>query len=96
ITVSVPCREGEHFDDEFNTTFSIYPNPNNGTFTISVSPSETNNLEMEIFNTLGEIIYSSKVESSEQTIYLKNTPSGIYFVRIFDGINYTEQMLIIE
>ena len=88
--------------------FKISPNPNNGTFEISVqnlasaSPFEggLRGMSVEIFNSLGQIIYSQQINSSDnnfiETISLDNISSGIYFVRVGDGINYGEQKLIIR
>ena len=38
ISVSVPCKEGEELIN--NNSISIFPNPNNGTFTINFSSKE--------------------------------------------------------
>jgi len=92
---------------EFNSTnenhFSVYPNPNNGTFTITSTlwhMCETNEISLEIFNSLGQQIYSQQIKSTNgeinETIDLNNITSGIYFVRVRDGNNYAEQKLIIE
>jgi hypothetical protein len=64
-----------------NKTFvSAFPNPSNGTFTISASTAIKST---EVFNALGEIIYSGRFESlkNEQQIDLTAQPAGIYLVR---------------
>ncbi len=82
---------------------NISPNPNNGTFYISALSAplrplrETNQpCVLEIFNSLGQQIYSQELISSNgninETISLHNLSSGIYFVRI----NNIQQKLIIE
>ena len=61
---------------------SLYPNPNNGSFTISLL--NINNIcNIEIYNVLGEKIFSkSTIENSLLTINLYGQPQGIYFYRV--------------
>ncbi|MFI5171105.1 MAG: T9SS type A sorting domain-containing protein [Chitinophagales bacterium] len=77
--------------------FSIYPNPNNGTFTISAplrSLQETSTFSLKIYNSFGQLIFSNELCSAScgnltngiinETISTDNLPSGIYFARIGD------------
>ncbi|MFI5170965.1 MAG: FG-GAP-like repeat-containing protein [Chitinophagales bacterium] len=116
ITVTVPCREGFTADEHpINSRFEIYPNPNNGTFTItseliseaeSTSPLEGRLRGVTIYNSLGEVVFSKELCTASsgnsndgninETISLENIPSGIYFIRLQNGIVYSEQKLIIE
>ncbi|MFI5171107.1 MAG: T9SS type A sorting domain-containing protein [Chitinophagales bacterium] len=121
ISVSVPCREGQNhdlLDLEDSQDFVIYPNPNNGTFTISASSApllslrETNDIILEVYNSFGQLIYSQNIctvhgilrascgyssnGTINQSISIDNLSSGIYFVRVGDGVYYEEQKLIIE
>ncbi|MFI5173150.1 MAG: T9SS type A sorting domain-containing protein, partial [Chitinophagales bacterium] len=60
----------------------------------------------EVYNPLGQLIYSQNLNSStgniNETISIpedaahNNLSSGIYFVRISNGHNYSQQKLIIE
>ena len=109
ISVTVPCKEGEWAMVSGEKEFKISPNPNNGTFEISAqnlapaSPFFEGGLRgmiVDVYNSLGQLIYSQQINSSDnnfiETISLDNISSGIYFVRVGDGINYGEQKLIIE
>ncbi len=110
ISVTVPCKEGENLLDEENNNFTIYPNPNNGTFNLAynvpnggVSPLEGGPrgvMLLEIFNSLGQQIHSQQINSHDEnineTISINNLSSGIYFIRINIGINYSMQKLIIQ
>lgn len=57
--------------------FVLYPNPNNGEFKIDC---ETDGL-INLYNTLGEIIVSQKVEKETHPFSIKELPSGIYLIR---------------
>src|SRR5205823_2983480 len=65
-----------------NNNFLIYPNPSNGSFKIKGAPLNTN---LEIFNMLGEKIYSVILNESENKIEMKNASAGIYFVKMSAG-----------
>lgn len=80
-----------------NSQFQISPNPTNGKFTITLT-SETGNPKSEIviYNILGQIVYSEKINNSttQQLINL-NLPKGIYLLKIQNKENiYTEKIVI--
>lgn len=70
--------------DEFQQPDNIilYPNPNNGNFTIQISNFKFQNMGLEIYNVLGEKIYSSNINSNEHKIDLTKQHNGIYFHQI--------------
>jgi hypothetical protein len=72
----------EEQDLIFNST--LYPNPSNGLFTLSYYSDEMT--EIKITNTLGELIYSEKVNRSSNQIKKKidisRQTKGIYFLQI--------------
>ena len=60
----------------------LFPNPNTGVFTIQSSAINQNS-SVEIYNTLGEKIYSQlSIVNSQFPVDLRNQPSGIYLYRI--------------
>ncbi|MGB4931537.1 MAG: T9SS type A sorting domain-containing protein, partial [Chitinophagales bacterium] len=102
IAVSVPCREGEMINDE--NAFSIYPNPNNGTFIIEATATTQNfastESTIEIYNNLGQLIFSKKIISNDgiinEAIELKNITPGIYLVKLWNNNIYNVKNIIIE
>jgi hypothetical protein len=69
--------------------FSIYPNPNRGTFTIQASKAGV----FELMDVTGKIINTYNITNSQQTVH-ENIPSGVYFVR--EKATASVQKLIIE
>ena len=110
ITVTVPCKEGEELMNEENNNFTIFPNPNNGTFNLvfnvpigGISPLKGGPrgvITLQIFNSLGQQIHSQQINSPEgninETISIDNLSSGIYIIRLNNGINYSDQKFMIE
>jgi hypothetical protein len=68
-----------------NTITSLYPNPNNGKFTIQLSEATAiaagKSLTAEIYNMLGQKAYASAVRPGDQ-IDLSNQASGLYLYRV--------------
>src|SRR6185312_4090224 len=82
----------------------IYPNPNNGVFTIV----ENGKLKMEnelntikVYNILGERVYNAmlkQVQHDDYQIDLRSQPNGVYFYRVIteNGDLIGEGKLVIE
>jgi hypothetical protein len=73
---------GENEEEEVEeAAIAVYPNPNNGTFTLNAGNSEEK--DIYIYNALGEIVYQ-KNNTSERTvdINITNVPKGIYLVKV--------------
>jgi GH25 family lysozyme M1 (1,4-beta-N-acetylmuramidase) len=65
-----------------NSDFTIYPNPNNGSFTLVTAESINEKTEIEIYNALGQQVYSGDVYPGKTQINMNAKESGMYFYRI--------------
>jgi len=83
--------------NEYNGAFNIvelYPNPNNGEFTLNTTLS---NATISIYGLDGKLISSDiKVTQHIQTINLENVENGIYFVTVKNKTNQKTIKLIIQ
>jgi uncharacterized repeat protein (TIGR03803 family) len=78
-------------DSKSNMT--IYPNPAENIFIINLK-TEVRNARVEIFNILGEKVYSTAMTGKQQTINNK-FHSGIYFVKVSEGDkNFIEKLIL--
>jgi len=79
-----PCTGINKSND--NSGIMIFPNPNNGNFTLKVDLEVNDRVDIQIMNALNEIIYEDKNISTEQLynkdINLSNYAKGIYYLRI--------------
>ncbi|MDG1227337.1 MAG: T9SS type A sorting domain-containing protein, partial [Polaribacter sp.] len=69
-------------------SFTIYPNPTENTLFISGSESP---LTISIYNVLGEEVLSVK---NRNNINVEALPSGVYMIRITDGVGQTNRKFI--
>ncbi len=83
-------------------SFLISPNPSTGNFIITFTGIIKNG-KVEIFNIYGGKVFTSTIfNESEKEISLKparpaggNIPSGIYFIKVFNGEkNYCRKIII--
>jgi hypothetical protein len=74
------CNFSVGIDAGVNTSsnyFQVYPNPNNGDFTVSsVDPNRT--FDFELRNMLGEMVYSETACFGQKNVSLVNLPAGVY------------------
>lgn len=74
---------------------SIYPNPSNGLFYVKL-PQVMNGSEINIkvFNLLGEILLNTKTNNNLSQIDLSKEPNGVYIIRVNDSNQAYNQRLI--
>ena len=77
---------------------SIYPNPNNGQFTIGSSVA-SGQLSVEVYNVLGEKVYSKfNIQHPTFNIDISSQAAGIYLYRVIkeDGSLLGEGKVIVQ
>lgn len=85
-----------------NTITTTWPNPSNGKFQILLNLSKPSNIRVEVFNMLGQTVYS-KTESGysgDNTIDIElpsNTSNGIYIYKLYGGeINSSGKISVLK
>jgi len=75
-------------EDEHLFAISIYPNPTNNTLFITGNETPT---AVAIYNVLGKEVLSIK---NTNNINVQALPSGVYMIRISDGVGQTNRKFI--
>lgn len=78
---------------------SAYPNPFNGTTTLSYTLNTPADVSLEVFNTLGQIVMQKSlghIASGEHQLSLELTqPSGVYFAKLSAGHQHASAKLML-
>ena len=77
----------------------LYPNPNDGQFTIELQDKQNRLVELRIYNTLGAQVFSRQLQSSSytrETLDLRNLSKGVYYLQLRSdkGLLQSEKVVI--
>jgi len=77
LLVSVPSIEQ-------NNSLHIFPNPNNGEFTLELSELTSQDMSISVISLTGQILYEKKAEvgTNLQRMEIKHLSQGMYFIQI--------------
>ncbi|WP_375561024.1 BspA family leucine-rich repeat surface protein [Bernardetia sp. OM2101] len=84
-------------EEESAKIFTIYPNPNNGSFKVEFATTTNQKTNLVLVDGLGRIIHSQEIAMNEKTlsITLPKISAGVYVVQIVsEGKVYTKQLVI--
>ncbi len=77
-------------------SLTVKPNPSSGLFTIFI-PGKNDNLEIEINNIIGSLIYKGKVSNGEVVVDLSNQVEGLYIIKVVkDNLILNTQRIIVR
>ncbi len=82
ITVANCAGLKQNTADKAN--IDIFPNPNNGVFTINYSDLKEKAM-LEIYSALGTLVKKQIIISEKTAINMQNEGNGLYFITIYDG-----------
>lgn len=79
--------------------FSIFPNPNNGNFTIKFDSSSSNEIVVGVHDMRGREVFSNSYQNNgffNETLNLKGLQSGVYLVTVQEGNKKEVKKIVIE
>ncbi len=79
--------------DNFLAEWVLYPNPNNGKFSIQGLPSEAT---IEVFNVLGVHVLTVKAEEAKVDLDLTQNGSGVYLIEVFSNGSRSTQRVVVQ
>ena len=83
ISLSKLCpATGNVTDAEDSFTANVFPNPGLGIFNITLSTSAA---DIEVYDPMGKLIVSQKMEGKTSSIDLSEFSSGIYQIRVLQN-----------
>ena len=80
-------------------SLAIYPNPNEGTFTLEATSQQLTNLNIKVFNASGTLILHEKA-CTKNNVFIKHYDlsayqQGLYFIQLTgEGISITKKLIL--
>lgn len=95
------CQVQPLASESFNTIddLAIYPNPNNGNFTVQFNSTSSNEVKIGVHDVRGRQIFDKAYQNNglfNQSLNLNNVQSGVYFVTVQDGSKKTTKKIVVE
>jgi zinc-dependent metalloproteinase lipoprotein len=84
-------------NEELSREIRLYPNPANGQFTVDLKNIQVRSASVELYNVLGQqVIPATDVKNNEISISTKQTPKGVYVLKIHTDKGVAVKRLIIN
>ena len=82
----IPTHKSLTFDTHRSYELNIFPNPNDGLFTLALSAGATSNMAYRVTDLVGRIVLVKTIEtgSVQQTVLTDGLPNGLYFLQVLD------------
>jgi hypothetical protein len=79
--------------------FVLYPNPNNGTFTINFEADNTNPVEVSVFDLRGREVYTRSYTNQSifnEFIDLGAIQSAVYLLKVKNGTRFVTKKIVVD
>ena len=82
-----------------NLELKLYPNPNNGSFSVEMTINETQDIELQVLSISGKLVWSEKFRNQagnrRHPINIEDQAKGVYILKVSTGVgSYTKQLII--
>ncbi|MGX7668790.1 reprolysin-like metallopeptidase [Flavobacterium pedocola] len=79
--------------------FTIYPNPNNGSFNVQFTTNTSNEIKIGVHDMRGRLVFENNYQNTgtiNQNIQLNNVQAGVYMVTVQDGERKEMKKIVVE
>ena len=74
----------------------VYPNPNNGRFTLELDKEPNSELNITISNAIGQVVHRQLITSSVNIIDLQGVRKGVYILDLFSENQSVKTRIVID
>jgi hypothetical protein len=73
---------------------TVYPNPNEGQFTIQLPAVPTSSVQVEVMNELGQVVDAFTMTGTTKEVNISTLEGGVYFVRVINEGNVSVHRVV--
>ncbi|MAQ32391.1 MAG: hypothetical protein CMD26_06685 [Flavobacteriales bacterium] len=100
-TVAFEVNSGVNLIENSTTTINVFPNPFNSFTNLSVNSESAKEMNLEIYDNVGKVVYNQNVALTTGTnnvkIESKNLIPGLYYINvIIDGKNNIQPLTVVK
>lgn len=99
-SLDLGCVANNSDTDNFSLSdFRLYPNPNNGIFTLEFDSVSSEDIHISVFDIRGRKVFNQTYSNTgkfSQNINLNNVQSGVYLMNVKDGKTSETRKIVIE
>ncbi len=81
-----------------NEGVKVYPNPTSHQITVQMNAGQNQNLELEMYNMLGQRVYDQSLTDQNGMIYqqidVSSLSDGIYLLKVNEGNNFYSKKIV--
>ncbi|MBA2613327.1 MAG: T9SS type A sorting domain-containing protein [Bacteroidetes bacterium] len=84
----IDCATGVKENTFLSSAINLFPNPSNGNFSVITTFANSQNIEIKVYNMLGQTVYTNKINNVKQNMIdvdLSGQAGGLYLVEINNG-----------
>ena len=86
-------------DNDLSNTLSLFPNPNDGNFTIAFNLSDAKDVTITVVDVSGRVVYQDqqiKIINYKKQIVIESAEQGMYFVQIITADGVVNQKVLVQ
>lgn len=79
--------------------FAIFPNPNNGEFTVKLRSASGEDIKIEVYDIRGRKVNENRFDNTgnfREVIRLDNAQAGLYLIKISDGLKTVTKKILVN
>jgi len=86
-------------DNALNSKLSVYPNPTNGKFNVSISNPVATDMTLELVNISGQVVYRNEVKAAysyNEEIDASTFAKGVYYLKVNDPKGVKIEKVVVQ
>ncbi len=95
----IDCATGLNENSVLNNAVNLFPNPSSGNFNVITTFANSQNIEITVYNMLGQNVYSNKLNNVSQAVHevdLGNQSGGVYLVEVKNGSEKVVKRMVLN
>jgi hypothetical protein len=86
-------------NSDLTTSMSVYPNPTNGKFTVSINNAEATDMTLELVNISGQVVYRNQVTAAysyNEDIDASTFAKGVYYLKVNSAKGVKVEKVVVQ